>query len=165
MTRNWLLTVLVAASVGVASYLASSAVYSRQAAGPCGMTPLARFLDLTPEQRDQFRPVGERYRAGQDEACTEMQEARAELLSVLKQPSPSQADLDAALEKVSRAHARSQRRSAEYMLDIKPLLTPEQQDKLFDLVGQRFCGQGRCGADCCPAGGGPGRHGRRGCMQ
>jgi len=121
------------------------------------MAPLIQHLQLTPEQQNSIRPIDEGFRRDQMASCAEMQDARARLLDVLKQPKTSKADLDAALDDVARAQAGVQRRTAEYLLEIKPVLTDDQRDRLFGVVGQKFCGQGRCGAGMCPAGGGQGR--------
>ena len=170
MKKQWIVTIIVACIVGVASYAATGVLYSRQAAGRVasgmgqGMTPVIGYLGLTPEQRKRVEPMAARFQETQQAACSEMQDARARLLDVLRQPVTSQSELDAALEDVSLAQARIQRQSAEYMLEIKPVLTDAQKDRLFGLVGQRFCGQGRCGGGICPANGGPGRRGRCGRM-
>lgn len=165
--RQWVMTVIAACMVAVASYATSSAVSSRRMSaagagmGP-GMTPLVSFLRLAAEQEDRVRPIDEAFRKDQMTACAEMQDARARLLEVLKQPNTSKTELDTALADVASAQGRLQRQTAEYLLEIKPILTDEQKDRLFSLVGQRFCGQGRCGTGICPAGGGPGRGGRCG---
>jgi Spy/CpxP family protein refolding chaperone len=128
------------------------------------MTPIISYLQLSPEQQRRITPIDEKFRTDQQATCTEMQDARARLLDVLKKSNATQAELDSALADVSNVQAKLQRRVAEYMLEIKPILTDEQKESLFDLVGQKFCGQGRCGAGICPAGGGPGRYGRCGRM-
>lgn len=161
--RQWIVIVLAACVVGMASFSASSALSARRASASGGeMTPVVSYLQLTPEQENQIRPIDERLRRNQLAACSDMQEARARLLDVLKQPNTRKADLDAALDGVARAQAVQQRLTAEYLLEIKPHLTDDQRDRLFGVVGQRFCGQGRCGAGACPGGGqgrgrGPGR--------
>lgn len=171
MRKQWMIAIIAACAVAAMSYAASSAVYSRRMAGQSastmerGMTPVIEYLQLATEQQERIAPINEKFGARQSEACTEMQEARARLLDTLRKPSPSQAEVDASLQDVSRAQSRVQRQVAEYLLEIKPVLTNEQKDKLFNVVGQKFCGQGRCGAGLCPAVGGPGRYGRCGRMR
>ena len=166
--RNWLSTVFVAVAVAVASYAVSGAIYARQqGAGPGmgmgqGLLPVIGYLQLTPDQQQQVGPASDKFRADQQTACVEMRDARTRLLDVLRKPSVTKSELDAALDDVSRAQAKMQRLVAEYLLEIKPALTSDQRDRLFGLVGQKFCGQGQCGAGMCPLNGGPGRQGRCG---
>lgn len=168
--RNWLSTIIVAVAIGVASYAVSGAIYARQqGAGPGpgmgqGLPPVIEYLQLTPEQQQKVGPASDKFRAEQQTACMEMQNARAGLLDVLRKPSVAKSELDAALDDVSRAQAKMQRLVAEYLLEIKPALTSDQRDRLFSLVGQKFCAQGQCGAGMCPLNGGPGRQGRCGRM-
>ena len=163
--RQWIVTIIAACAVAVASYTASTAIAARRTAGSGmgmgpGMTPVVQYLQLTAEQQGRVKPIDETFRQNQMAACTKMQDARAKLLDILEQPTTRKADLNAALAEVSSAQAGMQRQTAEYLLEIKPILTADQRDRLFSLVGQRFCGQGRCGAGMCPADGGPGRRGR-----
>lgn len=170
MKRNWLSTIITAIVIAVASYAISGAIYARQQGaglGPGmgqGLPPVISYLQLTTDQQQQVGPASDKFRADQQAACVEMRDARARLLDVLRKPSVTKPELDAALDSVSRAQAKMQRLVAEYLLEIKPALTSDQRDRLFGLVGQKFCGQGRCGAGMCPNNGGPGRQGRRGRM-
>ncbi len=123
---------------------------------------LTSFLDLTLEQQEQAAPICENYCTEQMAAREDLQESRARLMDALRQPRPYREDVDAALEDVGRAQARMQRSAAEYLLNIKPVLSEAQQAKLFDTVGQRFCQQG---AGMGRMGGGQGRGGGLGRMK
>jgi Spy/CpxP family protein refolding chaperone len=152
------MNVLALFVVAGASFAVASAISSRQVAGNCsvgmgrgmgqGMPLVTGYLQLTAEQESRIAPINEAFRAEQGATCADVQESRAELLSVLKQPKPTREDIDAALADHARAQAKLQRHAAQYLLEIKPLLTEDQRDRLFDLVGQKFCGQGRCGVGC-----------------
>jgi len=148
--------------VGGASFAISSAICSRQAATKTqsemgqGMSLVTGYLQLTPEQERRVTPINEAFRTEQRAACADMQEARSRLLSVLQRPQPKQKDVDDALADLEQKQAKLQRRAAQYLLELKSVLTDDQQAKLFDLVGQRFCEQGRCGGGICPGIGKPG---------
>jgi hypothetical protein len=162
MKRHWILTIAIACAAAVASYAASRAVYSRQTAAEfgAGMAPIVEYLGLDQKQRERVESVDATFRKHQETTCAEMQNARAKLLDVLRKPRPSRVELNSALAEVARAQAGMQRHAAKYILDIKPFLSDVQKDKLFGLVGQKFCGQGRFGARFCPTEKGTGRHGR-----
>ena len=165
------MSALVLCAVAGISFAVSSAISSRQAAAKVrsamgqGMPLVTGYLQLTPEQEGRVAPINEAFRTEQQGACADMQEARAGLLSVLKRPQPKQEDIDAALADVERKQAKLQRRAAQYLLELKSVLTGDQRGKLFDLVGQRFCEQGRCGGGICPGMAKPGCNGRPRCAK
>jgi len=171
--RRWIVSAMVLCVVAATSFAVSSAISSRQAAAraPLGMAQgmsmslVTEYLQVTPEQERRVAPINEAFRTEQHAACAEMQEARAGLLSVLRRPEPTQEDIDAALADLEQKQAKLQRRAAQYLLDLKSVLTDDQQQKLFDLVGQRFCEQGRCGGGICPGIGRPGSRGLPGRMR
>lgn len=169
--KRWIVSTLALCVVAGASFAVSSAICSRQAAAKTksamsqGTSLVTGYLQLTPEQEERVAPINERFRSEQHAACADMQEARARLLSVLQRPQPKQADINAALADLTQTQAKLQRRAAQYLLELKSVLTDDQQAKLFDLVGQRFCEQGRCGGGICPGIGKPGCNGRPGCMR
>lgn len=169
--RRWIVSVLALCVVAGASFAVSTAISSRQAAAKTplgmgqGMSLITGYLQLAPEQERRVEPINEAFRTEQHAACAEMQEARSRLLSVLEQPRPKQEDINAALDDLARTQAELQRRAAQYLLELKPVLTADQQKKLFELVGQRFCEQGKCGAGICPGVGKAGCNGRPGCMR
>lgn len=161
---------LLCAAVGV-SFVVSSVICSRRAASETCVMPsqcanlITQYLRLTPDQQRRIAPINDRFAADQHAACVRMQEARGQLLSVLKQPQPKQYDVEAALDNLTQAQSELQSRAAHYLLELKPVLRNGQQEKLFELVGQRFCEQGRCGGGICPGVGKPGCGGMPGCTQ
>ncbi len=164
---RWVAGALVLAILAAASFGVSAAITSQRAANvsraPCQSSAvLTSFLDLTLEQQEQAAPICENYCTEQMAAREDLQESRARLMDALRQPRPYREDVDAALEDVGRAQARMQRSAAEYLLNIKPVLSEAQQAKLFDTVGQRFCQQG---AGMGRMGGGQGRGGGLGRMK
>jgi len=169
--KRWLVGLLTLCVVAGASFSICAAICSRRAAAQArsaagqGMSLVTGYLQLTPEQEERVAPINEAFRMNQHAACSEMQEARTRLLSVLRQPKPKQTDIDAALAELARTQAKLQRGAAQYLLELKTVLNEEQQAKLFDMDGQRFCEQGRCGGGICPGIGQPGCNGRPGCMR
>lgn len=169
ITRSWLLTTIVLCAIAGGSFALSTAICSRQACGgaQASQTPalITSYLKLTPEQERKVEPINESFAMEQHMACMNMQEARTHLLSVLQQPHPRQQDINAALADLEQSQAKLQRGAAQYLLDLKSVLREDQQRKLFDLVGQRFCEQGKCGGGICPGIGRPGCGGIPGCMR
>lgn len=170
--RRWLARVLLICVVAGASFAVASAITSKQpAAAPrCGMDMSAglgacmvtEYLQLTPEQERRAAPMTERFFVAQHAGGLDMQRARARLLAELKAAHPNRGDIDAALADIAASQAELQRCTAEYLLELKPVLTDEQENKLFEMVGQRFCRQDRCGGNACPAAGMQGRGMRSG---
>lgn len=167
IARRWIAGSLVLAVLAAASFGVSAAIATRRAAG--AVTPascrcealLMRFLEMTPDQQQQAAPICERYCEQQTAARQDMEDARARLMGVLRQPRPEREDIDGALKNVGQVQARLQRGAAEYLLSLKSVLTEEQQNRLFDTVGERFCQQGACAG----MGRGQGRGGGPGWMR
>lgn len=153
---RWIISVLVLCFLAGASFAVSSAISSRHQSARIGpaagqsMPVITEYLQLTPEQAERVAPINESFCREQHANCADMQAARANLLSVLKRNNLQRRDVDAALAEVERTQAQLQRRAAQYLLDLKNVLTPAQKAKLFGLVEHRFCEQGRCGGGICP---------------
>lgn len=168
---NWRYGLLTAAAVCVAaaaSYAAFHALGSRsekqaemaQASLACGA--LADHLQLTPAQLQSIGEIDRRMLDERSAAQDGMRKARAALLEVLESEQPTSSEIETALADVSGAQSRMQRLTAHYILQLKPILSAQQRDRLFEFVGQKFCLQGGCGAGMCPAGKGAGGQHRRG---
>lgn len=164
--RRWLVAGLVLILVAGASFALSTAICSRERAGRAGMgrcaSVVTAYLGLSEEQERRIEPINQAFQADQQIICQEMQAARANLLSVLQETKPDQADIDRALDDIAASQSKMQRRAAQYLLELKQVLTKDQQARLFELVGQRFCGQGKCGGGMCSGVSGPGRGKRLG---
>ena len=165
IASRWLAKTLVLCAVAGASFGISSLISSKQSAAQarCQMNQgvnacmVTDYLQLTPEQSSKISSITEEFCTSQRADGDEMLHARTRLLDILKAKDPKRGDVDAALEGIAAVQAKMQRRTADYILKLKPELTDDQQKKLFDLVGQRFCEQGRCGrGSACPGMGMPG---------
>ncbi len=164
--RRWLVAALALILVAGASFALSTAICSRERAGRAAMgrcaSVVTAYLGLTEEQARRVEPIDQAFQTDQQAICQEMRAARAGLLSVLQETKPDQADINKALDDIAASQSKLQRRAAQYLLELKQVLTKDQQAKLFDLVGQRFCEQGKCGGGMCSGMSGPGRGKRLG---
>jgi len=171
---RWFTQILVICVAAGVSFAVSSAISSKQpASGPrcqmgqtghnMGACMVTDYLNLSSEQQSRVSEITGRFCAAQVAESQEMQVARTRLLDAIKAPHPKRGDIDAALSDLATTQAEMQRHTAEYLLELKPVLTDDQQKKLFDLVGQRFREQGKCGGGACPGMGMPGCGMRSGC--
>jgi len=168
-TNKWVMLIVLCVITG-ASFAISAAICSKQSAvntqPAMGRTPLlmTSYLQLSSEQEKRVAPINDAFRMDQHAVCMDMQNARTRLLTLLKQSEPNQRDLDTVLADIEKTQAKLQRRAAQYILELKPILTKDQQKKLFDLVENRFCEQGKCGGGICPGMGSRGCNGMSGRM-
>lgn len=134
----------LAVLAAVASFGISSRMHSRQALPqPCSLKPLAEYLTLTSEQVKRIEPVFAEHQRKRIDALHNREEAVTHLLSVLRSPNATGAEIDKAAGEVDAAQSRLRRLMVDHLQRLKSLLTPVQREKLFDLVGRRCLG-GAC---------------------
>ncbi len=170
---RWLAGILVLCAVAGASFAVSSVISSRQCGSNAvcqmgqglGVCVVTDYLDLTPEQERRVNAVMGDFCVAQQADGMRSQAVRQRLLAVLKSPKPKRGDLDAALRDLSVSQAELQRQTAEYLLELKPILTDDQEKKLFELVEDRFCRQGGCGLGAGRGRGAPACNMQPGCSR
>lgn len=171
--QRWIVSALVLILVAGVSFAVSSAISSRQCAvnAQCptgqglGVCMVTGYLGLTPEQEAKTAPLADRFCQAQQAGGERARAARQKLLAALKAPHTDRGDVDAALAELTAVQSELQRQTADYLLELKPILTQAQEQKLFDLVSERFCGRGKCATGAGRGMGGTGCGMQRGCLK
>jgi len=149
VTRSTMTIVgLVALAVGAGAFLAT--VQSRAEPAESPACPLGEWLRLPTDQCRTVCGADPTFRTESADLARQVGTERLTLADLLEDPATPGPDILAQLDRVTEAHAALERRVAEHLLIIRPLLTPEQQRKLL-----AFCAEGvraRCRKPC--AGGG-----------
>lgn len=173
--RELVLLILVAALSAAGTVAVSYALKPDDGTG----TPMARstptsgivrLLDLSAASASALAPLEAAYQADRARLEQALASERETLASLLEDPSTSEARLHEQVDRVVAAGGALEQRTAEFLIAVRPLLTPEQQRKLFDrfAAGVREAGGYRWryghGQDSggqrgggLPAGRGPGR--------
>jgi Spy/CpxP family protein refolding chaperone len=97
---------------------------------------LIEQLDLSEEQAEQIRAIREQSRAANEDLFEEVQQAREQMQSLLSSGA-SNAELEQQHERMQALHQQMGDRRFQTMLQIREVLTPEQQQQLAELMEQR----------------------------
>ena len=103
--------------------------------------PLHRELNVSAEQWSQIEPHLRAFRAEADEICRQISSQRAEIIDLLAAPDPDLAAVKTKQEDVLAGQRRMQSLVIEQLTAEKEVLTPQQQERLFDML------RGRSGCD------------------
>ena len=138
--------ILVAASAlaaGAAAFVATVATSAGPAEDP--RCPLGEWLRLPTSQCKNVCNADPTFRQEAGDLRRQVHTERLALAALLEDPeTPGQAILDQ-VDRVAEVHAALERRVAQHIIAIRPLLTPEQQQRLL-----HFCAEG-VRAGCGPA--------------
>ena len=132
-----LLIILVAGiSFGAFSLLSSKEPVPRA----CSLDSLSSYLSLTDDQLKQLQPVFTKLEYERPQAIQARNEALSHMVSVLRSDNPTDLQVKSALESVDTTQSRLRMLTVKHLMRLKTILTEEQREKLFDLIGQRLSG-------------------------
>ena len=99
--------------------------------------PLHRDLNVSAEQWSQIEPRLRAFQAKADEICRQISGQRAEIIDLLAAPDPDRAVVKAKQDDVLAGQRRMQALVIEQLTAEKKVLTPQQQEQLFDMFRSR----------------------------
>jgi Spy/CpxP family protein refolding chaperone len=94
---------------------------------------LMRELDLTAEQRDKIAGIRERQAKKAIHARADIQVAAMDLRRLLRADRPDKVAIERQIDTLARMRADLHKSRVESMLEIRSVLTPEQQRKLREM--------------------------------
>ncbi|MCX6173969.1 MAG: Spy/CpxP family protein refolding chaperone [Ignavibacteriales bacterium] len=100
-------------------------------------------LKLTPQQIEQFEKIRTEFHSKLDTLDTKFESLRKEMLKEIWQSEVSSQKLEGILEQFSRQQVESQRWVVQHFYQFKKVLTPEQSEKFYKILTERFQGQQR----------------------
>ena len=104
--------------------------------GGGGIKKLTEKLDLTEEQSTQIEAIQEKYRAANEENYQQLEQAREEMRSLLSSDAnPNQ--LRQQHQEMQSLRQQLGNNRFEAMLEVRDILTPEQRQKMADMMAQR----------------------------
>jgi Spy/CpxP family protein refolding chaperone len=118
----------------------------RPGMGPRGVPGLARFvnnpsmrqqLGITDEQAAKIRQQAEDFQKAGIQNRANMQVKRIELNDLLRADKPDRAAIDRKLAEVNAALGASEKTNIDHLLAMRSALTPEQQEKLKEMMQNR----------------------------
>src|SRR5207253_10844618 len=109
---------------------------------------LREKLGATPAQWEKIKPRLTEFRRSCQEVCRQVNRNRQELIEMLAAQETTPEAVRAKKEEILAGQRKMQDLVVEHIRADKELLTPEQQQALFDLLRTRCCCDGSSGA--CP---------------
>jgi len=94
---------------------------------------LVEKLALTDEQRERIRTIREKQERAAIQQRAKLETARLDLRQLLRGEKPDRAALDAKIDEIARLRAQDAKARIGTLLEIRGVLTPEQQQKLRSL--------------------------------
>lgn len=117
---------------------------------PVSVLPGSRFeimkeeLKLTPQQLEQFEKIRTELHSRLDTLDTKFNSLRKEMLSEIWQTQkPDSQKIENILQLFSQLQLETQRWIVQHFYKFKEVLTPEQAEKFYKIVSERFPGQQR----------------------
>jgi len=99
--------------------------------------PLHRDLGVTEEQWAQIEPRLRDFQAAVGELCQEVNAKRSEVMDLIAAEEPDRATIRATQDEILATKQRIQDLVADHLVAEKEILTPKQQQQLFEMLRNR----------------------------
>ena len=103
-----------------------------------GFEQLKRELSLSTEQEENILKYRKVLHSIIDSLSSQLQEERRLLVRELKQDSPDPVLLGRMVERINLLQLEAQNKVVGHLLEVKKILKPDQQEKFFHIVLERF---------------------------
>lgn len=103
-----------------------------------GFEQMKGELSLSPEQIASLQEYRTMFLAELDSLSAQLAAVRTQLVKELWQDEPDRARISQIVDQISVLQSSVQRKVIDHLLSVKGILTPEQQEKFYAIVLQRF---------------------------
>ncbi|MEX2088219.1 MAG: periplasmic heavy metal sensor [Bacteroidota bacterium] len=103
-----------------------------------GFEQMKSELSLSPEQIASLQEYRTLFHAELDSLSAQLAAVRTQLLKELWQEEPERARISQIVDQIGVLQSSAQRKVIDHLLSVKGILTPEQQQKFYAIVLQRF---------------------------
>jgi hypothetical protein len=100
-------------------------------------SPLHRSLGVAEEQWSLLETGLLKFQQNSESLCLEINNRRRELIDLIASAQPDRDAIKAKQEEIRRGQQQMQRLVVDHLLAEKEVLTPEQQDQLFEMMRDR----------------------------
>lgn len=108
-----------------------------RAPNPEEQKSISQQLQMTPEQNAQMKEVNERYKKDSTTLRDRYNAAYQDVVMLMKQEKPDKIRVNETLKKFHSIHAEVLNREVGYWMDLKTILTPQQNNKLWEIFEQQ----------------------------
>lgn len=138
MRKKIILTLLVVFAGGVISGLFIPQLLKRERLPSSPTDFLCHYLSLSESQKKKMESLDQTFYVRVEKIRTETGERRAELGELFEESSLNQEKIRVKVNEISSLQAEFLRETIIHMVEIRALLTPEQQAKFFSLIKKRL---------------------------
>src|SRR5262245_49033507 len=110
-------------------------------ATPRGMSPLealAQGLELDASQRQELKPILDRYAEARRDRFREIQKLRDAMVVELQKPDFDMAKIDPLIDQITQLRSEAQKQNMRSIAEMASKLKPEQRDKLHKILADRY---------------------------
>lgn len=113
---------------------------------------LYRHLSLSESQVEEMELLGESFDQKVIPLRAELNEKREQLVKMLMESEPNREEINVKLSEIDSLQAELQKGVINHLLQVKGVLTPEQQENFSSLILERLCPKGikHGGENCFP---------------
>lgn len=97
---------------------------------------IAQQLKLTPEQNKQMKELNDRYQKESAELKNRYNKAYNDVVMLMKQEKPDKQLVNNTLKEFHSVHSQVLDKEVSYWMEMKTILTPEQNNKLWQIFEQ-----------------------------
>lgn len=97
---------------------------------------IATTVGLTDEQKQQMKEVSDRYRSQAQTLRDKYQTAYSDVVGLMESTDPDKGNVAAKLKNFNSVHQQIVEVEVQYWVDFKSILTPEQNQKFWNLFEQ-----------------------------
>lgn len=136
--KNKLLILALCLSVGLNLGILAGIIYHRRQFPP---RPFYFALSLSSAQKEKMKDLEITHRQKVEPLHQQIRSKREELVDLLRESKPATEKIEQKIAEISSLECELEKSMTEHLLEMRALLTPEQQQKLFSILSNRFCGR------------------------
>jgi len=137
--RKKIVIILVAVfASGILSGLYIPRLLKKETLRPSPVDFVSRYLSLSKSQRNKIKSLDSSFYARVEKIRTELDQKRSELSDLLGESPSNDKKIRDKMSEIASLQAELQRETINHLVEIRSLLTPEQQTKFFSLIRKRL---------------------------
>ncbi len=103
---------------------------------PAEQKNIAQKLELTEEQRSKMKELNDKYKRQSADLRKKYQQAYNDIVLLMKQEKPNKERVNRELKTFHSIHSQVLNQEVKYWMDLKTILTPSQNNKLWEIFEQ-----------------------------
>ena len=138
MRKKVVIILVVVFASGILLGLYIPRLLKKETLRPSPVDFISSYLSLSESQRKKMESLDSSFYARIEKMRTELRQRRAELSELLGESSSSEKEITNKVSEIASLQAELQRETINHLVEIRSLLTPEQQAKFFSLIRKRL---------------------------